>query len=66
MSSTSQSNAQDDEELEATIDQAIDACGGNMRATICGLSAGWRSKRLTTTSRSWSARSGSARSCVTA
>lgn len=34
MSSVSQANTQDADQLEAAIDQAIVACGGNMRATI--------------------------------
>jgi len=37
MSSGSQANAQDTDELEAAVDQAIAACGGDMRATIRGL-----------------------------
>ena len=34
MSSASEANAQDTDELEAAVDQAIAACGGDMRATI--------------------------------
>ena len=34
MSFGSQSNAQDADELEAAVDQAIAACGGDMRSTI--------------------------------
>jgi FAD/FMN-containing dehydrogenase len=34
VSSVSQANTQDADQLEAAIDQAIVACGGNMRATI--------------------------------
>jgi FAD/FMN-containing dehydrogenase len=34
MSSGSQANAQDADELEAAVDQAIAACGGDMRSTI--------------------------------
>jgi hypothetical protein len=37
MSSDSQPNAQDADELEADIDQAIAACDGDMRATIRAL-----------------------------
>ena len=37
MSSGSQPNPQDVDELEATIDQAIAACGGDMRSTIRAL-----------------------------
>jgi hypothetical protein len=37
MSSASQANAQDTEDLEAAIDQAIAACDGDMRATIRAL-----------------------------
>ena len=37
MSSDPQPNAQDADELEAAIDQAIAACGGDMRATIRAL-----------------------------
>ena len=37
MSSRSQSSTQDDDGLEATVDQAIAACGGDMRATIRAL-----------------------------
>ena len=34
MSSASEANAQDADGLEADVDQAIAACGGDMRATI--------------------------------
>jgi hypothetical protein len=38
MSSTSsKANAMDDDELEAAVNQAIDACDGDMRATIRAL-----------------------------
>jgi hypothetical protein len=37
MSSGSQPNAQDADELEAAVDQAITACGGDMRSTIRAL-----------------------------
>jgi FAD/FMN-containing dehydrogenase len=37
MSSASEANAQDADELEAAVDQAIAACGGDMRATIRAL-----------------------------
>jgi len=37
MSSESQPNAQDADELETAIDQAIDACGGDLRAAIRAL-----------------------------
>jgi hypothetical protein len=37
MSSASQVNAQDADELETAIDQAIAACDGDMRATIRAL-----------------------------
>ena len=37
MSSASQANEQGADELEATIDQAIAACDGDMRATIRAL-----------------------------
>jgi hypothetical protein len=37
MSSGSQPNAQDTNELEAAVDQAIAACGGDMRSTIRAL-----------------------------
>ena len=37
MSSEPQPNAQDADELETAIDQAIDACDGDMRATIRAL-----------------------------
>ena len=37
MSSASQANAQDTEDLKATVDQAIAACDGDMRATIRAL-----------------------------
>jgi hypothetical protein len=37
MSSGSQPNAQDADGLEDTVDQAIAACGGDMRSTIRAL-----------------------------
>lgn len=37
MSSASQANAQDATELEAAVDQAIAACGGDLRSTIRAL-----------------------------
>ena len=37
MSSGSQPNAQDADELEAAVDQAVAACGGDMRSTIRAL-----------------------------
>ena len=37
MSSEPQPNAQDADELETAIDQAIATCGGDMRATIRAL-----------------------------
>lgn len=37
MSSSSQSNEQDADELEAAVDQAIAACSGDMRSTIRAL-----------------------------
>jgi hypothetical protein len=37
MSSSSQSNIGEDEGLEASVDQAIAACGGDMRSTIRAL-----------------------------
>ena len=37
MSSASPANAQDGDEFEAAIDQAIAACDGDMRATIRAL-----------------------------
>jgi hypothetical protein len=37
MSSDSQPNAQDADELEAAVDQAIAACSGDMRSTIRAL-----------------------------
>ena len=37
MSSSSEANAQDADGLEAAIDQAIAACGGDMRSTIRAL-----------------------------
>ena len=37
MSSGSQPNAQDEDELEAAVDQSIAACGGDMRSTIRAL-----------------------------
>jgi hypothetical protein len=37
MSSSSQPNAEEHDGLEAAVDQAIAACGGDMRATIRAL-----------------------------
>jgi hypothetical protein len=37
MSSRSQSSTQDDDALEPAVDQAIAACGGDLRATIRSL-----------------------------
>ena len=37
MSSSSQPKFEESDELEAAVDQAISACGGNMRATIRAL-----------------------------
>ena len=37
MSSETQPNAQDADELETAIDQAITVCGGDLRATIRAL-----------------------------
>ena len=37
MSSSSQPNAEEDNGLEAAVDQAIAACGGDMRSTIRAL-----------------------------
>ena len=37
MSSSPQPNTWDHDELEAAVDQAISACGGDMRATIRAL-----------------------------
>lgn len=37
MSSGSEANAQDADGLEAAVDQAIAACGGDMRSTIRAL-----------------------------
>ena len=37
MSSSSEPNAAEDDGLEAAVDQAIAACGGDMRATIRAL-----------------------------
>jgi len=37
MSSGSQQNAQDADGLEAAVDQAIAACGGDIRSAICTL-----------------------------
>jgi hypothetical protein len=34
MSSSSQPKSEESDELEAAVDQAISACGGDMRATI--------------------------------
>ena len=37
MSSSSQSNQEEDSGLETAVDQAISSCGGDMRATIRAL-----------------------------
>ena len=37
MSSSSQPKFEEDEELETAVDQAISACGGDMKATIRAL-----------------------------
>jgi len=37
MSSSSQPKFEEDDELEIAVDQAISACGGDMRATIRAL-----------------------------
>ena len=37
MSSSSQQKFEENDELETAVDQAISACGGNMRATIRAL-----------------------------
>ena len=37
MSSCSQPKSEENDELETAVDQAISACGGNMRATIRAL-----------------------------
>jgi hypothetical protein len=37
MSSSSQPKFEENDELEIAVDQAISACGGNMRATIRAL-----------------------------
>ena len=37
MSSSSQPNFEENDELETAVDQAISACGGEMRATIRAL-----------------------------
>jgi len=37
MSSSSQPKSEEDHELEAAVDQAISACGGDTRATIRAL-----------------------------
>ena len=37
MSSSSQPKFEENDELETAVDQAISACGGNMRATIRAL-----------------------------
>lgn len=37
MSSSSQSNTEKDDGLETSVDQAIAACGGDMRSTIRAL-----------------------------
>ncbi len=34
MSSSSQPNSEENDELETAVDQAISACGGDMRSTI--------------------------------
>ena len=37
MSSSSQPNSEERDELESAVDQAISACGGDLRATIRAL-----------------------------
>jgi hypothetical protein len=37
MSSSSQANTEEDDGLEAAVDQAISACGGDMRSAIRAL-----------------------------
>jgi len=37
MSSSSQPKFEEDDELETVVDQAISACGGNVRATVRAL-----------------------------
>jgi hypothetical protein len=37
MSSSSQPKFEEDDELETAVDQAISACGGDMRATVRAL-----------------------------
>ena len=37
MSSSSQPNSEETDDLESAVDQAISACGGDMRATIRAL-----------------------------
>jgi hypothetical protein len=37
MSSSSQPNSEENDELETAVDQAISACGGDMRSTIRAL-----------------------------
>ena len=37
MSSSSQSNIEEDDGLETSVDQAVAACGGDMRSTIRAL-----------------------------
>jgi hypothetical protein len=37
MSSSSQPNSEENDELEAAVDQAISACGGDVRATVRAL-----------------------------
>jgi hypothetical protein len=37
MSSSFRSNREEDDELETSVDQAIEACGGDLRSTIRAL-----------------------------
>jgi hypothetical protein len=37
MSSSSQPNSEENDELESAVDQAISACGGDVRATVRAL-----------------------------
>ena len=37
MSSSSQPNSEENDELETAVDQAISACGGDVRATVRAL-----------------------------